>query len=63
MGRLWDAEVLLQEGVCVFSGAIIFHSNKHAFHSNTHEVPSYFFALAVTIRVHTSLLGVRGSQL
>ena len=47
--------------VCVFSGAIIFHSNKHAFHSNTHEVTSYFFALAVTISVHTSLLGVRES--
>ena len=49
--------------VCVFfSGGRIFHSNKHRCHSNTDEVPSYFHALAGSIRVMYSLLDVRTAE-
>ena len=50
---------ILQESVCVFLGARIVRNNKHRCHSNTDDVPSYFLALAESIRVHTSLLEVR----
>ena len=53
---------ILQAGVCVFSGARIFHCNKHRCHSNTDEVPSYFLALAGSFRVYYSLLEVRKAE-
>ena len=49
---------ILQEGVCVSPGARKVHNNKHRCHSNTDEGPSYFLALAGSIRVHTRLLDV-----
>ena len=49
----------MQEGVCDFSGERVFHNNKHRCHSNTDAMPSYFLALAGSIRVHYSLLDVR----
>ena len=49
---------ILQKGVCVCSGARIFHSNKHRCHNSTDEVPSYFLALAGIIQVNFSLLDV-----
>ena len=64
-GRLRDVEVLLQEGVCVcvlfLVHGYIFLSNKQTQirHSKTDEVPSYFLALAGSIRVHYNSLDVR----
>ena len=53
---------ILQEGFFSFSGASIFRGNKHRCHSNTDEVPSYFLALAGSIRVSNTLLDVMTTE-
>ena len=49
---------ILQEGVCVVSGARILHNNKHRCHSNTDEAPSYLLTQVGSVRVNYGLLDV-----
>ena len=61
-GRHWDVEVQLQEGECVFLCKDVSQQQTQMSHSNNNEMPSYFFALAGSIRVNDTLLDVMTTE-